>query len=209
MHVIRRKLPHAALVIGLTAFTSAGVAARSHAQTGTFGGYTFSLTQSAESWTAAEAEAVADGGHLASITSQAEENFIISAFCNVPENTAVPLWIGATDGNQTHVYHWTDGSPFSYTDYASGEPNDNGGNEDYLTVNWEYARGDGNATLGLWNDTPLNGTTGFGGNTTGPYFGIIETAVPEPSAVVSFVSLLGLSGTFVLRRRRRAIQRAD
>jgi hypothetical protein len=201
MHSPRTHATPAVIALGLTLLACAHPAS---AQTYTFGGHTYFLTSTAESWTAAEAEAVADGGHLTAITSAAEETFITNTFCTAPQATAVPYWIGASDGNQTHVYTWTTGEPFSYTDWQPGEPSDTGGNEDYVAINWHFSQGV-TSTQGNWNDAPLNGTTGYGGGTNGPYFGIVEVAAPEPSQWASFgLGTVALAAMTIRARRRQA-----
>lgn len=77
------------------------------------------------SWTNAEANCVSLGGHLASIHSAAEN----AALHNIKTSTD-GVYIGCHDSTAEGTFIWTDGTAFSYTYWASGEPN-NGGNEDY------------------------------------------------------------------------------
>jgi hypothetical protein len=68
---------------------------------------------------------------------------------------------------------------------------------------WHYAQGS-TSDPGTWNDTPLNGSLGYGGNSDGPYYGIIEVAgsgTPEPATM--WLVGTGIAG-FVLRRRFKA-----
>jgi hypothetical protein len=133
-----------------------------------FQGKTYVLTSAAEDWLSAEAEAVSKGGHLAAVTSQAEQDFLTATFCSA----ATPFWIGGSNVNGTGQYQWTTGDPFVFTAWSPGEPNNSGGVEHYTAMNWHFAEGNGPA--GLWNDAPEPGTTGYPGTTDGPYFGIIE-----------------------------------
>jgi len=177
----------------------------------TFGGHTYETTSSAESWTQAEAEAVGLGGHLVSINSAAEQAFLNSTFLADPTFANVPLWIGLNDitnggGMGSKIYTtWTTGEPVTYTNWSPGEPNNFAPGEDYGTINWHHAGGSG--TIGDWNDTPVNGTVGLGGNTNGPYFGIIEIAgksVPESgSSLVLFGT--GIACLAAARVGRRAM----
>jgi hypothetical protein len=84
-------------------------------------------------------------GHLASITSAAENTFLVSNGLSVPF-----YWIGASQpvGVVTCPscsWSWVTGEPFVYTNWAPGEPNDFyfPGSEPYLTF-WN--------PVGTWND---------------------------------------------------------
>src|SRR5262249_32498748 len=128
--------------------------------------------QAKETWAQAEAEAVAMGGHLVAITSQAEENFLISQFVTGPGATNQPYWMGFYDANYAPTasnrnFRWTTGEPVSYTDWNPGEPNNNTSNEWYGAFNFHHGLGQ-SSTAGTWNDTTLAGSV------NPPYFGIIE-----------------------------------
>ncbi|MCY2986427.1 MAG: FG-GAP-like repeat-containing protein [Planctomycetota bacterium] len=94
-----------------------------------YGGHAYVRTSGSTSFAAAEAEARAKGGHLVSINSAAENEFVRANFAN--PNSAV--WIGLTDEVVEGTFAWTSGEPVSYTNWASGQP-DNAGNEDYTEM---------------------------------------------------------------------------
>jgi uncharacterized repeat protein (TIGR01451 family) len=145
--------------------------------TPTFNGHTYRLTSAAKTWTQAEAEAVAAGGHLVTVNDSAEQAFLENTFL-VGNNANRPLWIGFTDRETEGNYKWVSGEPVTYTNWNTSQPNNSGGNENYATINWHFSRGDEPLAKGKWNDTPDAGTSGFPGNTDGPYFGIIEIGAP-------------------------------
>jgi hypothetical protein len=152
------------------------------------------------SWTETEAESRALGGHLVTITSAAENDFIFRRVLlkfvasGGPDLSTRPLWIGLHDptgasqddgpGGPTsdHAanFRWVSGSVSTYRNWnaPSSQPDDYirmGTGEYYGTINWHTAQGNGPG--GTWNDAPLNGSSGFGGNTDGPYYGIAEVPI--------------------------------
>jgi len=78
------------------------------------------------------------GGHLPSIHSVEENNFLKKLSPHY-------LWLGGTDPGHKGVWRWTDGSPFSFTYWGRGEPNNLGGGEDCLTMMANFDRWN-------WND---------------------------------------------------------
>jgi hypothetical protein len=155
-------------------------------------------------WTDADAAASAAtylglNGHLATITSQAEFNFIVA---NFPTNfTWIGLYdpIGGGDGNggpgSQHAaeFVWADGEPVSYTAWLANEPNNAAdGGENYT---WYEQR---NGVWG-WNDYQNLAAAVTGADPSPPTSYLIEYSVPEPGAH-AFIALVGLG--FLLRRRR-------
>lgn len=59
-------------------------------------------------------------GHLATVTSQQEEDFIVS---NFPEIYPQYVWLGASDEASEDDWKWISGEAWDYTDWAIGEPN--------------------------------------------------------------------------------------
>lgn len=81
-------------------------------------------------WHAAEADAEARGGHLATITSEAEMVTVSNLF----GTNLVHCWIGGTDEAQEGVWKWVTGEKWGYTRWDSGQPDDYGEGEDYLEI---------------------------------------------------------------------------
>lgn len=108
-------------------------------------------------WHAAKSFCESIGGYLATITSQEENDFV---YGNLASNSPQWCWLGATDEEQDGVWKWVSGEPWSYTNWANGEPNNCSGIEDYLIYfTPPYARAGGWNDLGSLN----NGGCGCGG----------------------------------------------
>ena len=95
-------------------------------------------------WVAAEAEAVAIGGHLVTINDEAEHQWVytkLASFSGAPK----PVWIGLTDQDIEGSFHWISGETSTYRNWHTGEPNNNeNGNEDYVIT--------AQTAPGRWND---------------------------------------------------------
>ena len=97
-------------------------------------------------WTDAKAYCEELGGHLVTITSQEEQDFI---------NTLLPgtmnlYWFGLQETNGT--CEWVTGEEYSYENWASNEPNDSSENYGQL-----YGKDYSGFCLGEWNDARDSG----------------------------------------------------
>ena len=103
-------------------------------------------------WDGAEAFCNAQGGHLATISSQAENDFIYSVMRKAGYTSA---YFGLYDASGTNTsYKWVTGEPFTYSNWHDGEPN--GWSERYGMFYWKYEDG-------KWNDGDFGGYTVNGG----------------------------------------------
>jgi len=66
-------------------------------------------------------------GYLVTITSQSENDFVNGI---LPDSSRA--WIGLTDKGREGQYKWVTGEPYSYSNWASGQPS--GDNEDYVEM---------------------------------------------------------------------------
>ncbi|WP_197172554.1 C-type lectin domain-containing protein, partial [Novipirellula aureliae] len=90
-----------------------------------------------QSWDNAEATAQLSGGHLVTINDAAEQAWIAETF-----GASGNFLIGLSDTETEGTFVWADGTPLSYTNWATGEPNN--GNS------WDYAYLE--TSTGLWQD---------------------------------------------------------
>jgi len=117
-------------------------------------GHYYKLVSGNVSWSDAVAGAAAQapGAYLLTLTSAAEQTFVLSNFSY--SQTGQMFWLGGSDSAVEGTFKWVTGpeagSTISgYTPWNSGEPNNWGGNEDYIALN--RAAGAGYNTP-LWND---------------------------------------------------------
>lgn len=175
MRIIRL---HAVLLVLALTLGLAGTAGADYTWY-SYGGHEYALTQIAESWTAAEGEAVGLGYHLVTINDAAEQTWLQ----NNPHFYSY-TWIGLNRQGETWV--WSSGEPVTFTNWAPGFPT--------VSPDTKYAfiyMFPGFEWHGFWanyeNDISFQG--------------IIERSpVPLPSALLLLGS--GLAGLAAWRRRR-------
>jgi len=108
---------------------------------GTYEGSHYYLSAAACQWAYGDVSCRNFGAHLASVTSAAENAFLLGAVQDVLPGAT--YFIGLTDwGRSNNDWFWTSGEPVTWTNWAGGEPNNNGG--EYFTQVY---------TNGQWNDT--------------------------------------------------------
>ena len=128
-------------------------------------------------WTSSESQAVALGGHLATINDQAEQDWVdaeLGSYGGVNRE----LWIGfrsTTTPTPASAYSWVSGEPTTFTSWAAPEPNDPQFPPEpslyvrvYSADHPQYPR--------LWDNFP---------DFAGPS-GVVETVIPEPVARFAF-----------------------
>lgn len=144
------------------------------------------LLLSSSSWTDAEAEAEALGGHLATINDAGENAWVQSAFS---ANGTRALWIGLNDAASEGNFVWSSGETSLYRNWANGEPNNYGGNENYAYIGYPTF------SDGTWNDQPDNAVNPLSGaDLRGKVYGVVELptasgggeCLPAPSGLVAW-----------------------
>jgi hypothetical protein len=98
-------------------------------------------------WNAAKLRAEHFGAHLATITSEAERQFVLQSLLPYAIDGQFPdLWLGANRGADPTSWRWVTGEPFAFTAWSAGAPQGDG---DCLEV---IGQPSGGANYGRWND---------------------------------------------------------
>ncbi|XP_033935305.2 galactose-specific lectin nattectin-like isoform X2 [Pseudochaenichthys georgianus] len=86
-------------------------------------------------WASAERDCLGLGGNLASFQSTTEFNFI-RKLVRTATGQDLHFWAGGHDAVMEGVWLWSDGSKFSFSGWGKGEPNNVGGKEHCMEVNF-------------------------------------------------------------------------
>ena len=106
-----------------------------------YNGHYYKLFDSnCDTWDAAKAYCEKLHGHLATVTTSAEDTAL---FRYIIENSHTNAYFGFTDAAIEGTWKWVTGEATSYTNWASGEPNDING-EDYGMYFWKFGNGQWN-----------------------------------------------------------------
>ncbi|MGH8523960.1 MAG: lectin-like protein, partial [Gammaproteobacteria bacterium] len=115
----------------------------------TSNGHTYVLTPTAMTWPAAQAWAQSLGGHLVTINTQQEQNWILARFGGDTR------WIGYSDAQTEGSFVWASGETASVTNWGSGYPiaDPNPCCYDYVVIQgdgrWYNYDGNGSSRVGI------------------------------------------------------------
>lgn len=107
-----------------------------------YDGHLYQLYYLNMDWERAETFFERNGGHLATITSQEENDFLYNYLVSLGSTSA---FFGATDQEQEGSWKWVTGEEFSYSNWHNNEPNNQDGTEHYAMFYSTYLDG-------TWND---------------------------------------------------------
>jgi hypothetical protein len=121
-----------------------------------FNGHSYQGFDQASIITYEDASAICkgNGGYLAVVTSQSENDFVYTNFGIDKSGVNKNIWLGATEDTANN-WHWINGEPWSYTNWAAGQPDGSGGGSQYLLM-WAGHNGQ-------WGDSPNGANCGFPG----------------------------------------------
>ena len=109
--------------------------------------------QVASTWDEAEQYCESLGGHLATISTQAENDHVYQLMRDAGYLSA---YFGYSDQETEKTWVWIGSEKIAYTNWHAGEPNQDNPNEDYAMFYYKYPDG-------TWNDGDFGGRTQNGG----------------------------------------------
>lgn len=118
-----------------------------------YNGHYYYVFDISKNWTEAKDYCESIGGHLVTITTSDEQKFLTNKMLKVGFKNC--YWLGGYKENND--FKWITGEDFTYSNWKSGEPNNQSSKEDYL----EIFRGTYNdISVGQWNDIMHDGRNG-------------------------------------------------
>ncbi|KAM6952239.1 ladderlectin-like [Lycodopsis pacificus] len=90
-------------------------------------------------WAKAEKHCVSLGGNLASVHNILEYEGIQKIILDSSQENK-SSWIGGSDAEEENQWLWTDGTIFGYTNWCAGEPNNGGGIQYCMQMNYGGAK---------------------------------------------------------------------
>jgi subtilisin-like proprotein convertase family protein len=145
----------------------------------------------ATNWTVSENWAVQLGGHLVTLDTANEQNWVYDNFANYG-GTNRNLWIGLTNTADGKNFIWSSGQTNginSYTNWLTGQPNNGVNSRDYA-----FMRGDTNLPSGLWVLADNNGFV-YGSTATNTVYGVVEVNQIQTNGVQFWISVTNTPGT--------------
>ena len=128
-----------------------------------YNGHTYKVYDKSMDWSTAKAYCEKLGGHLATISSKEENDFVFSL---IKERTKSIYWLGATCNTPDKKWQWVTGEVWNYKNWSSGNPDHYHhyeGYEEYLGILRVNSGNSGYASQ--WNDF-INAKIIWGGETT-------------------------------------------
>ena len=134
-----------------------------------FQGSNYYISEATPSWTEANEICNSLGGHLATLTSEEEQNFVASL---LDSNNSI-YWIGLYQNTNSNSYlepnggwEWVTGENFNFNNWGDGEPNNSGDTGE----NYAFMHGLSTNNPLIWNDAINANNPGLSPNYSAQYF---------------------------------------
>ena len=124
-----------------------------------FNGHAYKMYDLSMTWDEAREYAESMNGHLATITSESEQLFVVDIIRNGSKRG---YWLGGSDHKQEGHWEWTTGEEWSYSNWDRSQPDNSGKNEHYLHIYNVRSFWNNSVSIYKWNDLS-NDNKGFGG----------------------------------------------
>ena len=139
-------------------------------KTNSFMGHKYILVSEGKRWRDANKDAEKMSGHLVTISSSEEQEFIVN-FLRSQKNSPFCTWLGFTDDKKEGDWKWVTGEEVKYTNWGPGQPDNGYGCQNFAWIGW--------FNDGKWDDN-LEGTklpfiVEFDNSSTGKSRGDIES----------------------------------
>lgn len=133
-------------------------------------GHKYILVSEGKRWRDANKDAEKMSGHLVTISSSEEQEFIVN-FLRSQKNSPFCTWLGFTDDKKEGDWKWVTGEEVKYTNWGPGQPDNGYGCQNFAWIGW--------FNDGKWDDN-LEGTklpfiVEFDNSSTGKSRGDIES----------------------------------
>ncbi|MBO5369819.1 MAG: S-layer homology domain-containing protein [Clostridia bacterium] len=129
---------------------------------GVYNGHTYQIFDEDIKWTEAKEYCESIGGYLSCITSEDEQEFVVSLINTGEKNC---YWLGG-HRKENGGFEWINGGDFDYTNWDSGEPSNTPNkspekSEDYVSMYRIPDTAKGGSKAYTWNDAPNGGEINF------------------------------------------------
>lgn len=119
--------------------------------TGTFNNHSYRVFDTSMTWTEAKAACEEIGGHLATISSNEEQDYVQQLIKSTKKEN---IWIGGCFSAANNSWSWVDNTEWNYTNWDVTQPDNYTGDEFYLRIkNRDRVYDTWEAYDGKWNDT--------------------------------------------------------
>ncbi|MCF7988540.1 MAG: hypothetical protein K9L60_13375 [Methylovulum sp.] len=119
-------------------------------------GHSYQRFDVTKTWLQAKNACANQSGYLATITSQAENDWVWNNFGVAPAKYYgyIGFWLGASDATNEGQWAWNTGETWSYSNWDTGQPDNGGGRGQSYLAMWNWNVGGSWDDGGLPNDNP-------------------------------------------------------